>query len=236
MLNLMKLELKRNKTSSYMHAAIIALPVVIGFTYLMAYAPQENPSDSSLSLFENYNNIVIMSIFISMAYFVILSAVLYARFVIEEYTGKRSTLIFSYPVNRKRVLLAKFAVVSMFTFIAMVTCSFLSLGIFSATEMIAPMVNDKLTTGVLLGAVKDIIIMAVIAVSLGILATGIGFIKKSVPTTIVSAVLIVSVLSNLMSGALTNDMFLLIVMLITTAVALLTVGILAKKVNHMEVE
>lgn len=118
----------------------------------------------------------------------------------------------------------------------MVGCSFLSLGIFSATEMIAPMVNDKLTTGVLLWAVKDIIVMGVIAVSFGILATGIGFIKKSVPTTIVSAVVIVSVLSNLISGALTNDMFLLITMLIATAGALFVAGVLVGKVTHMEVE
>lgn len=94
MLNLMKLELKRNKTRSYMLAAIVALPVVTGLTYLMAYAPQENPNDPSLSLFANYNNLVSMSIFISMAYFAILAAVMYARFVIEEYAGKRATLIF----------------------------------------------------------------------------------------------------------------------------------------------
>lgn len=106
-------------------------------------------------------------------------------------------LIFSYPVNRKCVLLAKFAVVSIFTFIAMVVCSYLSLGI---------------------------------------LATGIGFIKKSVPTTIVSAVVIVSVLSNLIAGALTNDMFLLITMIITMAAALFVAGTLVGKVNRMEVE
>jgi ABC-type transport system involved in multi-copper enzyme maturation permease subunit len=236
MLNLMKLELKRNKIRSYLIATAISFLAVVGLTYLMAYAPQSNPGDPSLSLFGSYGNLTSMSAFICMGIFAIISAVMYSRFLIEEYSGRRAILLFSYPVSRKRILFAKLAVVSLFTVIAMTVCGLLSLVIFSATELISPMVNDTLTPGVVLGAAKSVLIMAVIAAALGIVAAGIGFIKKSVPATIVSSVIMVSVLSNIASGALTNDAFLFILMGISAAVALLVGWIFMGKVNHMEVE
>ncbi len=234
--NLMKLELKRNKTRTYLIATIISFFVVTGFTYLMAYAPQLSPEDPSLLLFRSYENIISMATFISMGIFSVLSAVMYSRFVIEEYAGKRTTLLFSYPVSRKRVLLAKIAVVTLFTIVAMIACSLLSLGIFALTELLFPMVENAFTVTVFLGAAKGVVIMAVIAATLGLIATGIGFIKKSVPTTIVSAVIMVSVLSNIVSGALTNVGFLFILTGISASAAILVGVILMGKVNHMEVE
>lgn len=236
MLNLMRLELKRNKLRTYQLATAVTFLLVLGFTYLFAYVPQFNPDDADLLLFAGYDNVLSLSILICMAVFCVLSSVMNARFVIDDYAGKRAILLFSYPVSRKQVLMSKVLVVFLFNFAAMVICSFAALGIFSLTEQFAPMVSDTLTVATLLGAAKNILVMAVIAPALGVVAAGIGFIQKSVPTTIVSAVVMVSVLGNMMSGALQNAAFSVVLLGISVVAAALVCGLLMGKVNVMEVE
>ena len=236
MLSLMRLELKRNKLRTYQLVTVATFLLVLGFTYLFAYVPQFNPDDADLLLFAGYDNVLALSILICMAVFCVLSSVMYARFIIDEYSGKRATLLFSYPVSRRKVLLAKVLVVFLFNVIAMLLCSVLALGIFSITEQFAPMVSDTLTAATLLQSMRNILIMAVIAPSLGVVAAGIGFIQKSVPTTIVSAVVMISVLGNFMSGALQNAAFSLVLLCISALAAALTCGLLMGKVNTMEVE
>ena len=236
MLNMMKLEVKRNKLNTYLISAAATFLLVLGLTYLFAYVPQFNPDDTDLLLFAGYGNVLSLSILICMTVFCVLSAVMYARFIIDEYAGKRATLLFSYPVSRRQVLFAKVLVVFLFNFSAMALCSLLALGIFSVSEQFAPMVNDTMTAATLLAAVRNIIIMAVIAPALGIVAAGIGFIRKSVPTTIISAVIMVSVLGNFMSGALQNIAFSVVLMFISVAAAAITCGFLMAKVSTMEVE
>lgn len=232
----MKLEMKRNMLCTYLISTAVTFLLVLGFTYLFAYVPQLNPDDADLLLFAGYGNVLSLSILICMAVFCVLSAVMYARFIIDEYAGKRAALLFSYPVSRKQVLLAKVLVVFLFNFSAMAVCSLLSLGIFSVSEQIAPMVNDTLTAATLAAVARNICIMAVIAPALGIVAAGIGFIRKSVPATIVSAVVMISVLGNFMSSALQNVAFSVVLLFISAAAAAFTCCILMGKVNAMEVE
>lgn len=236
MLDLMKLELKRNKLCTYQLAAVVTFFLVLGFTYLFAYVPQFNAEDADLLLFAGYDNVLSLSILICMAVFCVLSAVMYARFIIDDYAGKRAILLFSYPVSRRQVLLSKVLVVFLFNFSAMSVCSLLVLGVFSLTEQFAPLVKDTLTAEILLDTVKNIAVTGLIAPALGIVAVGIGFIQKSVPATIVSAVVMVSLLGNFMSGAMQNPAFSLILLVITVAVAVLFCIILMGKVNMMEVE
>ena len=236
MLSLMRLELKRNKLRTYQLATVVTFLLVLGFTYLFAYVPRFNPEDADLLLFAGYGNVLSLSILICMAVFCVLSAVMYARFIIDEYAGKRATLLFSYPVSRRQVLLAKVMVVFAFNFAAMLVCCVLSLGIFSITEQFAPMVNDALTAATLLAAAKNIVVMAVIAPALGVVAAGIGFTQKSVPATIVSAVVMISVLGNFMSGALQNAAFSVVLLFMSVGAAVITCGFLMGKVNTMEVE
>lgn len=235
MLNLMKLESRRNNIRSYLLAAVATLLLVIGFLYLFAYVPQLSPEDPDLALFMTYNNVISLSLFICMAVFCVLSAVMYARFVIEEYSGKRAGLLFSYPVSRGKILFAKLAFVFLFTVLGSVLCSVIALGIFCITESIAPMMADTLSAGMILHALKGAVVMAVIAPCLGIVATGLGFVKKSVPTTIVAAVAMVSVLGNILSAALSNSAFLYVLLGISAGAALLVGAVLTRQVNNMEV-
>lgn len=239
MLKLMKLEMKRNNIKTYVIASIITCIIMLGFIYLFAYAPHIDP-DPDLQIFAGYNNIISLFSMLSMAVFATLSAIMYTRFVIDEYKEKRAILLFSYPINRDKILLSKLAVVFLFTMAAMTVCNLLAFGIFSISESISPLVDGTLSTQTMLRALKVTVIMAVTAAEIGIVATGIGFIKKSVPTTIVSAVLLSSLFCNIMFNSTSeinkSDMAAIIFMGITVIIGIVVTIMLMRKVNHMEVE
>lgn len=239
MLKLMKLELKRNNIKTYVIASIITCIIMIGFIYLFAYAPHIDP-DPDLQIFAGYNNIISLFSMLSMAVFATLSATMYTRFVIDEYKEKRAILLFSYPIKRDKILFSKLAVVFLFTLAAMTICDLVAFGIFSISESISPLVDGTLSAQTMLRAIRVTVIMAVTAAEIGIVATGIGFIKKSVPTTIVSAVLLSSLFCNIMfnstSDITKSDMASIVFMGITVIIGIVVAIMLMKKVNHMEVE
>lgn len=239
MFNLMKLELKKNNVKTYVSASLITCVIMIGFIYLFAYAPHID-NDPDLQIFAGYNNIISLFSILSMAVFATLSAVMYTRFITEEYKEKRLILLFSYPIKRSKILLAKLVVVFFFTMAAMTICNLLAFGIFSISESISPLVEGALSAHMLIRVFKITVIMAITAAELGIIAMGIGFIKKSVPTTIVSAVLLSSLFCNIMFNSTSNinksDIASIIFMGITIIVGAIVVVMLMKKINHMEVE
>jgi hypothetical protein len=121
----------------------------------------------------------------------------------------------------------------------MTISNLLAFGIFSVSESIAPLVDGPLSFQIILRAFKITLIMSVIAGGIGIVSTGIGFIKKSVPATIVTAVLLSSLFCNIMfnttSDTNRSDYASIIFMGIVVMAGVVTAVILMKKVNHMEV-
>lgn len=233
---LIRLELKRNKIRTYVISSLIIAITMLGFLYLFAYAPMLEPNDKDMAIFSGYNNLIPLFGVMNMAVFCVLSAVMYSKFIIEDYSGKRPILLFSYPVSRKKIVLAKLSVVCGFTIIAMVISNLIIFLIFCITENFIHLVSGDFTFSIMVQAVETTLVMAFIAASIGVVAVGIGFIKKSVPTTIVSAVLIASLMCNIVvnttSSRITMYMFAAVMILIGTIIGVF----LIKKVNIMEVE
>lgn len=236
MKTLISLELKKNKISTYIIAGIIIAITMLGFLFLFAYAPLIEPNDKDMQIFSGYNNLIPLFSVFNMAVFCVMSAVMYSRFVIEDYSGKRPILLFSYPVSRKRIILSKLSIVCGFTIISMLISNFTVFLTFGITENFIHLVGKAFTLSIMLRVLENTLIMSLIAASIGIAAVGIGFIKKSVPATIVSAVLIASLMCNIVVNASLNR----VTMYILTAVMILVGAVfsmfLIKKINIMEVE
>ena len=236
MKTLISLELKKNKISTYIIAGIIIAITMLGFLFLFAYAPLIEPNDKDMQIFSGYNNLIPLFGVFNMAVFWVMSAVMYSRFIIEDYSGKRPILLFSYPVSRKRIILSKLSIVCGFTIISMLISNFTVFLTFGITENFIHLVGKAFTLSIMLQVLENTLIMSLIAASIGIAAVGIGFIKKSVPATIVSAVLIASLMCNIVVNASLNR----VTMYILTAVMILVGAVfsmfLIKKINIMEVE
>lgn len=77
--------------------------------------------------------------------------------------------------------------------------------------------------------------MSIIAANIGVIAVGIGFIKKSVPATIVSSVLSVSLMCNIVVNASLNRAAMYILVVTMVIIGIVCSGFLIKKINIMEV-
>ena len=82
---------------------------------------------------------------------------------------------------------------------------------------------------------ENTVIMSIIAANIGVIAVGIGFIKKSVPATIVSSVLSVSLMCNIVVNASLNRAAMYILVVTMVIIGIVCSGFLIKKINIMEV-
>lgn len=235
-MKLIKLELKRNKIRTYLTATFIISIIMFGFLYLLAYAPLLEPNDKDMIVFSGYINLIPLFSALNTAAFCVLSAVMYSKFIIEDYAEKRVILLFSYPVSRKKIMLSKLSVVSIFTIASMVISNIAIFLIFGLSNQFTHLVNEKFTFSVMIHAVEITLIMSIVATSIGIVSVGIGFIKKSVPTTIISAVLISSLMCNIVFNATANKMAMYLFAIVMMLIGILFSMILMKKVNTMEAE
>lgn len=235
MKTLIRLELKKNNINTYILADIIIAITMIGFLFLFAYAPLIEPNDKDMAIFAGYDNLISLFCVFNMAVFCVMSAVMYCRFVIEDYSGKRPILLFSYPVSRKKVVLSKLLIVCGFTIISMVICNFIVFLIFGITENFIHLVGNNFTVSIILNIVENTILMSAIAATIGVIAVGIGFIKKSVPTTIISAVLLASLMCNIVVNANPNRAAMYVLAAAMVMIGILCSIFLMKKINKLEV-
>lgn len=232
MYKLMKLELRKIKMRPYILASIMASILLTVFIYFISFvAKVENEPD-----FQNYSNIFLFTRVISMIFFSILSAIMYSRFIIDEYRGEKLILQFTYPAKRIRILLAKIGVVTVFTIVAILISNIPPFVIFSMTEVISPIVQDSLSQELLFSTLRSIIISTLIVNGIGIIAMRIGFIKNSIPTTIVTALILCATVGNLIVKSTDNTLISMNLLGIMVLISIAITIELMRKVDRMEVE
>lgn len=197
MFKLIKLEWKRNRWRAYHITVVISTLFQLGLLYLYAAIPyMDNNSDSVL--FKSYHFIVGLACVVSTAIFMILSSVIASKIIIEEYAGKKAILLFSYPVERKKIFDAKVFLVFVYTLLGMIVSNFFCVGIFFITEGLFPMCQEPLTAEIILVSLLSIDCYALIATLSGIVSFWFGFLKKSVAGTIVAACILAVCICQMM--------------------------------------
>jgi ABC-type transport system involved in multi-copper enzyme maturation permease subunit len=226
MLSLIRLELAKNNIRVYLLAVLGITAVMIGFLYFFAEIPNMEPTAE----FGTYLDVILIVSVLSMASFCILSAVMFSRFVIDEYAGKRAILLFCYPIDRRRVLTAKLVLVCAFVFAGFLISNTVVFGVFNLTEHFAPIVKEGVLSDAIRQAALLIVVEAVLAVAIGVIALFLGFWRRSVPTAIVAAIVLCSPVSNLSSLVLMAA-----AMAVAAIAAVILIVVLAGRVNAMEV-
>lgn len=229
MLKLMKLELQRVNLRAYLLSCAVFGGILLAAPYFVAYVAQVEQETQ----FMNYGNILRFVSALSILMFGVLSAAMYSRLIIEEYTGKRLALLFSYPGSRKKIFLAKILVVFLFVMLSMLLCTGIPIAVFSATETFAPIVSDTMSEKLLLPVFQTLLISLTAVSAIGLLAMRIGFLKKSVPATLITAFLLSGLYGNIAIGSTRNALLILGVSLVTIVIVLIA---LSRKINQMEVE
>ena len=112
----------------------------------------------------------------------------------------------------------------------------LSIGIFALTEAFSPIVSDVMTRDILITAFCDMLVSLVAVSAIGLLSMRIGFIKKSISATLISAFILSGIYGNIAISNLGNSAISLIIVGICLLAILVILVTLARKINQMEVE
>ena len=233
MLKLIKLEFKRNNLKSYLYGVlgIFIFTILIGI--LFSAIPKIEKGTSASQIFMDKNMLIMMITVISMSGFAILSAVMYTKFIVDEYTTKKNILLFTYPQKRSSIFMAKFIFISAFTLIMMIISNVFSILLIGVIGKI---------TGIMNTYFKDIVNIVLISVIFGFIANlisvislKIGFWKKSIIVTIITSVILVAPFGNSIMLFKNNLIDIIIPLLaILTLINIILVGGLLKKINKME--
>lgn len=190
-MHLIKLEMRKMKLGGIFRTAIIANLVILGFILLIGSDPSEGQP-----VFKDYAEALAIIELIVKATFVIYASVLLARIVVDEFRNNTISILFMYPINRKKLLLSKLLIVCILTFgLVVISDVFVSIGFYFFNEKLQ-IVTDPLTTDIVADQALRLVVNAASAAGIALIPLFFGLRKKSVSVTIVSSILIVAILNS----------------------------------------
>ena len=192
MLKLMALEIRKNKLKNLFKGVHIVNFSILAFMILVAFIDRseaEGMITSYQDLFEG------LYVFVKSAY-IIFASVLISKLIIDEYKNNTITLLFMYPISRKKLMAAKIIIVFLFTFVTIIV-SYIALGaILLGINSFVDLIPGELTLQLITSELIKTVVSAFYAAGIALIPLYIGMKKKSVPATIVSSVLVVSLISS----------------------------------------
>ncbi|MBG0968835.1 MULTISPECIES: ABC transporter permease [Bacillus] len=192
MLHLMKLELKKFKLGWYVKRAIIANVVILALMIFVSIIAQVE-GDAEI---RNPETILLMASTIVRATFIIFGSVLIARLIIGEYKNKTILLMFSYPINRKKMMASKLTITAIVTFITVIVSNILVVGVFFGIDSYFSILPNSFTVDQLMQEGIKLVPLAIATAGMSLIPLYFGMRKRSVPTTIVSSLIVVSIAMN----------------------------------------
>ncbi|MGF9977147.1 ABC transporter permease [Viridibacillus arvi] len=192
MLKLMQLELVKNKFGWYFRGAIIANILMIALLWFIMYISQiENDIIATTHL----DFFVLIGAMVR-ATFIVFASVLIAKIVIGEYKSKTILIMFSYPINRKKLIASKLLFIVAITFITMLLSNIVVAGIFSIISNVFNIVPFSITASQYIAEVLKMIPYSFASAVISLIPLYFGMRKHSVPTTILSSLLVVSIVCS----------------------------------------
>jgi ABC-type transport system involved in multi-copper enzyme maturation permease subunit len=190
-LKLINLEIKKFKLFHYLKGVVFTNLGFIGLLFLI-YLLEKNDGNVP---FQSYDMAFTIIGTIVRATFIIFASVLIVKLIIGEYKTKSIEVMFTYPINRKKIMIAKLSIVMLFTFSTVLLSSLFIGGLFYFADSVVQFVPDELTREELNGHLISMLVGSLATAGLSLIPLLFGLRKKSVTATIVSSILLV-VLTN----------------------------------------
>ncbi|MGG0728301.1 ABC transporter permease [Bacillus paramycoides] len=192
MLRLMKLEMKKFKLGWYVKGAIIANIAILALLISVGYVAQIEVDPE----IRDPQAILLMVSTSVRGTFIIFGGVLIAKLIIDEYKNKTILLMFSYPINRKKMMVSKLAITAILTFITVILSNIFVVGIFFGIDSYFSILPNSFTVDQLIQEGINLVPLAIATAGISLIPLYFGMRKHSVPTTIVSSIIVVVIAIN----------------------------------------
>ncbi|GIN70283.1 hypothetical protein J14TS2_07580 [Bacillus sp. J14TS2] len=183
MLKLISLEIRKVNFGRYTNSALAACFAVTGFLFFMLYIDRDLFAASSTDFFFLVDSITRMV-------FIVFSGVLISRLVIEEYNDKTITLMFTYPISRKKIIISKLLIIISFTFFSMLLSRIFAAVVLYMLNSNLGFIDGDVTIYMLIEHFKNTILYDLSASGISLVPLFFGMLKKSVRTTIITSIII----------------------------------------------
>ena len=181
--HLMRLELKKVHFKNYILLSVMAIAAAMFFVFVSLH-------DTS-TLMKTYEDTFRTLEMLFASEFIVFFAVLNGALVISEYNNKTILLMFTYPVDKKKVIAAKLLVNTSFIAVSMLV-GYAAGGLFIVWfDRKSDLLSGEFSTALLTGAdgwILRAFVTTVVFCCLGLWTFAAGMVKKSVTVTIVSAI------------------------------------------------
>jgi len=192
MFKLMQLEIKKFKMRKYLKGVIIANLIIFAVLVMTVFATK---ADNEIPFKSWDDAFLVTGVFVRIT-FSIFAAVLISKIIIGEYKSKTINVLFTYPVSRKKIMLAKLVLVTTFAFTSMIISNvFLSFSLFILNTFMN-FIEDSLNMNILLYNLINSAVYSLIFAFISLIPVYVGIIRKSGSSTIVTAIIIVSLLNS----------------------------------------
>lgn len=197
MLRLMKLEMEKVNTRNMLWTFILINISIVGIFLLVSFE-----SEASADFFTSQDYVLMLIEMFVMAAYVIYASVLISTLIIDEFKNKTITVLFMYPIERKKILMSKVMIISGITFGCVVLSSLVVYYSFYFINELFDLTSLSLTILLSLKDMAHLVLTGIAAMGISLIPLFFGMIKHSVSATITSSILIVALLSStLNSGA-----------------------------------
>ncbi len=233
MIKLIKLELRKNNLKPYLLGILGIFLAVLVLGLVFSAIPVLEPDDPSAEMFTNPDTIITMSSILSMSAFSIMASIMYAKFVVEEYTGQKNVLLFTYPQKRSSILMAKFIFIFLFVFLSLFVINTIAIILVGLISNAISIISEPFTNITLI--IKYSFMFSLLANFIGLIALRIGFYKKSIIVPIVVSIILTAPFSNMVMLFKDNSFLAFLVAgIILLIISIFLFIVLLKKVNKME--
>ena len=192
MLKLMRLEMKKVNIKNYIMAAIIANVVIISILSII-FIGIHNES----KVIVQYPNFIFSLVeSIVKATFIVFASTLISKLVIEEYRDKTISLLFMYPVNRKKIIVSKLVLIAIFTFICLLVSTIFIESVIYVSNNFVKFVAFNVEMPFTYNNLIEILFSSLASAGTSLISLFFGMIRKSVAATIVSSILMVTIICS----------------------------------------
>ena len=229
MAHLIKLELKKFGIARNIIFMLAAILFSILFITISLWDSMTDPEQIKDTFESTYLVIGLLMSFIFLVY----SSVLTARLVIGEYNQRTITIMFSYPLNRIKFIASKLTIIMVYTAISMAIGYACCSGYIVFADRFFDMLEGTFQPSMLQTWIPMAITTVIVCTVLSLWPFIIGMIRKSVPATIVTSLIVIVFRQVIIGKNTTNQESILQIFIVAIVTVVITLFIFKRKVSEL---
>lgn len=195
---LMKLEMKKYKIKSYVLYSICAMIFCLLFLSMSLVDSATDPTQQK----DTYETLFLMIELLLSFIYIMFYSVLIAGLILKEYQSRTILILFTYPIERKKLIGAKVLLISIFITISMLVGYLMCCGYVLLLDQLFDLVGGSFQWPMLGTWLMQMMFTIVVCIGIGWLLLAISMWKQSVSFTIVSALVLIFLRQLILSADL----------------------------------